>query len=77
MDKMSTELSRSIWMLWYLTNLIGTANEPKDGDCIMWLLVQPSPNEYKWAFVDLLSYLNVIQFIELVNCIKHFDITSL
>lgn len=47
MDKMSAELSRNIWMLWYLTNLIGTANEPKDGACIIWLLLQPSPNEYK------------------------------
>lgn len=47
MDKMSAELSRNIWMLWYLTNLIGTANEPEDGECIMWLLLQPSPNEYK------------------------------
>jgi len=47
MDKMSAELSRNIGMLQYLANLIGTANEPKDGECIMWLLLQPSPNEYK------------------------------
>jgi hypothetical protein len=46
-EEKSAELSRNIWMLWYPTNIIATANELKEWKSITWLLFQPLANEYK------------------------------